>query len=140
MSFVRYGLAISAAALILSGCGGSSSSTPLPSLYEGSWSGSWTSQLANDGGTLTFAVAADGSVSGSISRTGNLSGTFGGIIDNTGRLTATATFPSSGNFLITGQVLLSDSDLNGSFAYSWLGSEYQGTFSETPQSSSSSGS
>jgi hypothetical protein len=135
----RFGILISTAAVMLAGCGGSSNNSTLPSLYAGSWSGTWSGPLANDGGALTFAVTSDGSVSGTMARSGNLSGAFGGVINNTGRLTATSSFPSSGNFVITGQVVLSAGAMSGSFSYSWLGSEYQGTFSETSQSSTSSG-
>ncbi len=118
--------------IAVAGCGGSNTST-LPSLYEGSWNGTWNGPQTNDGGTLTFTVSADGSVTGTMSRKGGLSGSFGGIINNTGKLTATSAFSGSGNFIISGQVALGSGSLSGSFNYDWLGSEYQGTFSETAQ-------
>jgi hypothetical protein len=128
------------AGMVLAGCGGSnSSSDPLPSIYAGTWSGSWSGPLSNDGGTLTFAVSADGSLSGSMSRAGNIAGSISGIINSTGKLTATTAFPTSGNFIISGQVVAQPGILSGSFNYSWLGENYTGTFSETSQSSTSTG-
>lgn len=140
MTIAKNLIGAAVAAACLAGCGGSSSSSdPLPSLYMGSWTGTWSGPLTNDGGTLTFTVTADGSFSGSMSRSSG-SGTIGGIISNTGKMTGTASFATDGNFLISGQVVSAPGTLSGSFNYSWLGQEYTGSFSETSQSSSGSSS
>jgi hypothetical protein len=140
LSLIRSGLALSSAALLIAGCGGSNNTSVLPNLYAGSWTGTWAGPLANDGGSVALTVAADGSVAGTMSRSGGLSGTLGGIVNNTGKLTATTNYPSSGNFIISGQVVLNQGSLDGSFNYSWLGTLYQGTFTATSQSTTSSGS
>ena len=76
-----------------------------------------------------------------MSRSGGLTGPVGGIINNAGKLTATASFTSSGNFIISGQVVTTAGRAFGVlFVYSWLGQQYTGTFSETSTSSGSSGS
>ena len=129
------------AAVVMAGCGGSdNSNSTLPSLYAGSWSGTWAGPEANDGGSLTWTVTSDGSLSGTMDRTGGVSGSTSGVISNTGQFTSTAGFATDGNFLIRGAVAIDNGDLVGSFSYSWLGKVYQGTLSLTNQSSTNTGS
>lgn len=121
------------AAVVLTACGGGTNRT-IPSLYAGSWSGTWTGAETNDGGTVTLTVTSDGSAGGTMTRAGALSGNFSGVINNTGHLTAAVSFPSSGNFVINGQVVLNVAALDGSFNYSWLGQNYTGSMSLINQS------
>ncbi len=130
MNGIQRAALIGSMVVLVAGCGGSSSST-LPSLYAGSWTGTWNGPLTSDGGSLVFSVTSDGSLQGTMSRKGGLSGAFNGVINSTGKITATTAFPTSGNFVITGQAVLGAGTLSGSFNYSWLGGQYQGTFSET---------
>jgi hypothetical protein len=140
MNKIQRSILIGTVMFAAAGCGGSdNSNSVLPSLYEGTWIGTWTGPLANDGGSLGFTVSADGSMTGSMSRSGgSISGPISGVISNSGRLTATTGFPTSGNFIIGGQVVLGNGTLSGSFTYSWLGNQYQGSFSETLQSTTGS--
>jgi len=135
MNKIQLSILTGAAMFAMAGCGGSdNSNSVLPSLYAGTWTGTWSGPLANDGGALSFTVSADGSLTGSMSRDGgSISGSISGIVNNAGRLTATTGFPTSGNFIIGGTVVLSNNGLAGSFTYSWLGNMYQGSFSETSQ-------
>jgi hypothetical protein len=127
---------VGAVALLAMGCGGSdNSTTTLPSLYANAWTGTWSGPLANDSGTLSFTITSDGSLSGTMTRTGGLSGTISGIVNGTGKLTATAAFTTGGNFIISGQMVLNSGTLSGDFNYDWLGGQYAGTFSETASSS-----
>jgi hypothetical protein len=128
------------AAVAMIGCGGSNNGT-LPSLYVGSWTGTWSSPTANDGGSITMVVVDDGSISGTIGRTGGVSATLGGVINNTGHFTATTTsFSNGGAFLMNGAVVLNNGALFGSFTYGYLGESYSGSFTTTSQSSGTAGS
>ena len=127
-----------AAAVVLTACGGGTNRT-IPSLYAGAWSGTWNGVESNDGGTMTLTVTSDGSTSGTMTRAGGLGGTLAGVINNTGHLTASVSFPSSGNFVVNGQVVLNVAALDGSFNYSWLGQNYTGSLSLTSQSTTPTG-
>ncbi len=125
-------LTLASATVLLGGCGGGSTSSALPSLYRGSWTGPWNSSTLNDRGTMAIAVQADGSASGTISRTGSLNGNYGGIFGSNGTVTATAAFPSSGNFIISGSVATNNGHLVGSYNFSYLGTMYSGNFDLSP--------
>jgi hypothetical protein len=124
------------AAVFMAGCGGSNNST-LPNLYQGDWNGSWVGPLANDGGNITWTITSDGSFSGTMTRTGGLTGNTSGIVSSSGQYTATAGFPSSGNFLMRGAVVLDNGEMEGAFSYSWLGKTYEGNFTMTTSSTTS---
>ena len=128
----KLGLAASVLGLMIVGCGGSGTSATLPSLYRGSWTGSWSSTSLNEQSTVALTVLADGSFSGSMGRSGGQSGTFVGVINNQGRLTGSTGFAASGNYLIGGAVTLVNGSLTGSMAISYLGQDYLGTFNAAP--------
>lgn len=124
-----------AAALI--GCGGATSNSPLPSLYAGSWTGTWNSpDLKASSQAMTFTILSDGSLSGSMARTGG-SGTVGGVVNGSGHVTATAAFTASGNYVMGGTVTSANGHLVGSLAISYLGREYMATFDLAPGSGGS---
>lgn len=119
-------LAIVAAGLII-GCGGAGDTGKLPSLYVGSWTGTWTSPDANDSGAIDFTVANDGSVTGTIANK-TASGTLGGLIDKNGKLTAVGSFASGNNMVIGGAVTMSSGRLSSNFNYVSMGIQYGGSF------------
>ena len=111
------------------GCGGGSTAdTALPSLYMGSWTGTWSSPGLNiDSQAMTLVVLADGSLTGTMARSGT-SGTVGGIINKTGNITATASYTASGNYIIGGTATSANGHLVGSLVLSYLGRDYMATF------------
>ncbi len=123
------GLATCAMSLLIVGCGGAGTNPTLPNLYRGGWTGSWASPSLNEASTITLTVLADGSFTGTMGRSGGQSGNFSGVINSQGRLTGAAGFPASGNYIIGGTVTLTNGTLTGSFAISYLGQQYLGTFS-----------
>jgi len=113
---------------LIVGCGGAGDTSRLPSLYLGSWSGTWNSSDANDTGAISFTVATDGSMTGSITtKTGT--GTLGGLIDKNGNLNAVASFTTGGNnMIIGGAVLMSSGRVSSNFSYVQMGVQYGGSF------------
>jgi hypothetical protein len=122
----KYGIVAILAALVI-GCGGAGDTGHLSSLYQGAWSGNWNSSDASDGGGISLTVTADGSFTGTIANK-FASGTFGGHIDKTGRLTAIASFASGGNMIIGGAVTMSSGRLSSNFSYVVNGIQYGGSF------------
>lgn len=123
----KYGLIAVAAGLLIIGCGGAGDTGNLPSLYQGSWSGTWNSPDANDSGNIAFTVAVDGSLTGTISNK-SASGTIGGLINKSGKLTAVASFASGGNMVIGGAVVMSSGRISSNFNYTQMGIQYGGSF------------
>lgn len=117
------------------GCGGAGDTGNLPSLYLGSWGGTWTSGDASDSGSISLVVTSDGSVSGTITRKSG-SGTVAGLIEKNGKLSAVASFASGGNMVIGGSVQLTAGRLISSFNYVQTGITYSGTFDCGPNASS----
>jgi hypothetical protein len=120
---------------LLSGCGGAGDTALLPSLYKGSWAGTWASADANDNGSISFVVTTDGSVSGSMADKSGATGTIAGFINKSGSLTAVTSFPTGGNMVIGGTVTTNGGRLVGSFSYTRLGVNYGGNFDVGPASS-----
>jgi hypothetical protein len=114
-------------AAVCYGCGGAGDTSLLPSLYQGSWSGTWSSGDANDSGAIAFVVTSDGSFSGTISKK-NGSGTVSGKIDKRGSLNGVAAFPTGGNWLMGGAVTTSSNRLISSFSYVTNAIQYSGNF------------
>jgi hypothetical protein len=120
-------------AAVCYGCGGAGDTGRLPSLYQGTWGGTWSSGDANDNGNINLTVTADGSYSGSITKksgTGSISGT----IDKRGALTGVASFPAGGNWLMGGTVTSNSNRLISSFSYTTNGIQYSGNFDVAPGS------
>jgi hypothetical protein len=122
----KYGIVAILAGLVI-GCGGAGDTSHLSSLYQGSWNGTWRSSDASDGGALSLKVTADGSFSGTIANKFN-SGTFGGQIDKSGRLTGIASFAAGGNMIIGGAVTMSSGRISSNFNYVVNGIQYGGSF------------
>lgn len=117
---------------LLGGCGGGGSDDELrPSLYEGNWSGTWTSATAGDGGSISMVISPDGSLVGSMGRSTGATGTLVGTVSRAGEWTATAGFGASGNFRISGQLLRADDQLLSNYTYIWLGTTYGGSLTMT---------
>lgn len=134
----KYGIVAILAGLIV-GCGGAGDTSHLSSLYQGSWSGSWNSSDANDSGAISLTVTADGSFTGSIANK-FASGTFGGQINKSGRLTAIGSFTSGGNMIVGGAVTMSSGRLSSTFSYTVNGIQYGGSFDCGSASGGSTGS
>jgi len=113
--------------IALSGCGGAGDTANLPSLYQGTWSGNWSSGAGRDSGTISLVVLMDGSVSGTIARSSG-SGNVSGFIQKNGKLSAVASFSTGGNMVMGGNVQLTNGRLVGSFSYAMMGIEYAGFF------------
>ena len=122
----RYALVALLAGLVI-GCGGAGDTSHLSSQYQGAWTGTWNSSDANNGGAITLTVTADGSFAGTIA-TKTASGTFGGQINNSGRLTGVGSFASGSNMLIGGEVVISSGRLSSNFSYTVNGIQYGGSF------------
>ena len=122
----KYGLVAILAGLVV-GCGGAGDTSHLSSLYQGSWSGAWSSSDANDGGALTLIVTADGSFTGTIANKFT-AGTIGGQIDKNGHLTGIGSFTAGGNMIIGGAVTMSSGRLSSNFSYVVNGIQYGGSF------------
>lgn len=118
------------AAALLGGCGGHND-LRLPSLYEGNWTGNWTSAEAADGGALTLKIGQDGSFTGTMARKGGLSGAVTGLVNDTGHFQAISAFPTTGNFAMDGAMTTSSTGLNGNYTYKWEGTTYNATFTAT---------
>ncbi len=123
------------AAVTLAGCGGATAPSNILNPYTGAWSGTWTSATLNQGGTNTFTVFADGSVTGSYVNTNlNLTGNLVGTIDAAGNLNATVGFGASGNYTLKGNVVISAGSLNGTYTTTWQGNDYLTTSTATAAS------
>jgi hypothetical protein len=123
----KYGFIVAILAGLIVGCGGAGDTSHLSSLYQGSWSGSWSSSDANDGGAISLIVTADGSFTGTIA-TKTASGTLGGQIDKSGHLTGVGGFASGGNMIIGGAVTMSSGRLSSNFSFVKNGIQYGGSF------------
>ena len=123
----KFGVIAVLAGVIIIGCGGAGDTGNLPSLYQGSWSGNWSSPDANDSGAIAFTVAVDGSLTGTIANKSG-SGTFGGLINKSGHLTAVGSFASGGNMVIGGMVTMSSGRISSNFNYTQMGIQYGGSF------------
>ena len=121
-------IVVGLAALVVFGCGGAGDTSRLDSMYKGRWSGNWTSSDKNDNGPIAFTVTSDGSLSGSISGPSSGSGTIGGQIDKYGKFTGVASFPTGGNWMISGQTVLNNARLSSNFAFVVNGIQYGGAF------------
>jgi hypothetical protein len=125
-------------AALLFGCGGAGDTANLPSMYMGSWSGTWDSRDANETGAISLAVTTDGSASGTLADstgTGQLAGT----INKNGRLTAIVSFSTGRNMVITGNVTSNGNRLTSSFNYERGGIQYGGSFDTQRGAASSTG-
>lgn len=120
--------------LFLHGCGGSATDSATPNIYRGAWTGTWESKTENDSGSISFTVFADGSLTGTMSKSPSLSANLVGHVNSLGQMIAVAGFGADGNFSIQGSVVLTN-NLLGSFRYEWLGTEYNGSFSCAPATS-----
>ena len=119
------------------GCGGAGDTGNLPSLYQGSWGGTWASGSGSDNGNVSLTVSADGSVSGTMTRKVG-SGTVAGLIEKNGRISAVSSYAAGGNMVIGGSVQLTAGRLIGSFNYVQTGVSYAGTFDCGPATGSGS--
>jgi hypothetical protein len=122
----KYALVALLAGLVV-GCGGAGDTSHLSSLYQGSWSGNWNSSDANDGGAIGLVVTSDGSFTGTIA-TKFASGTLGGRIDKSGRLTGVGSFTTGSNMIIGGAVTMSSGRISSNFTYVVNGVQYGGSF------------
>jgi hypothetical protein len=122
-----------------SGCGGTADNAVIPSFYRGNFSGTWASIPGQDGGPIQFVIQSDGSLGGTIGRKPNISGSLAGMVDRSGRFTAIADFGPNGNFVIGGNLVLINSQIQGSFAYQFLGVEYSATMNLSESQSGGSG-
>jgi|LauGreDrversion4_2_1035121.scaffolds.fasta_scaffold640626_1 hypothetical protein len=113
---------------LLTGCGGAGDTAFLPSLYKGSWTGTWASGDANDNGNISFAVTTDGSLSGTMADKTGATGNIAGFVNKSGSLTAVTSFAAGGNMVIGGTVTTNGGRLIGSFTYTRLGVNYGGNF------------
>ncbi len=120
---------------LLSGCGGSGDTSVLPSIYRGSWSGTWGSGDANDNGNIAFAITNDGSLSGSMTDKLGTTGNIAGFVNKSGSLTAVTSFTGGSNMVIGGTVTTNGGRLVGSFSYTRLGVTYGGNFDVGPAAS-----
>lgn len=131
MNNIRIAKAIALVSLVgIFGCGGSdgTADSALPSLYTGNYTGTWSSPGLNiESQTMTLVVLSDGSLTGTMIRSGN-TGTVGGIINKTGRITATTSYAASGNYIIGGTATSANGHLTGSLVISYLGRDYMATF------------
>ena len=109
------------------GCGGAGDTSHLSSLYQGAWTGSWSSSDANDGGVISLTITADGSYTGTIA-TRFKSGTLGGQIDKSGHLTGVASFAAGSNMIMGGAVTISSGRLSSNFNYVVNGIQFGGSF------------
>ncbi|HRI42919.1 MAG TPA: hypothetical protein PLL78_01815 [Fimbriimonadaceae bacterium] len=118
--------------LAVAGCGGNGHDPTQPNLYRGDWNGTWTSATFGDNGTLSFTVYADGSMTGTMTRTRPATNaTLVGTLDANGIMTALAGFGPDGNFEIQGAAVLTN-NLLGSFRFTYKGVDYNASFSCVP--------
>jgi hypothetical protein len=129
-----YGIGVILAGLVI-GCGGAGDTSHLSSMYQGAWTGTWNSSDANDGGAITLTVTADGSYTGTIANKFT-TGTLGGQIDKTGRLTGVASFTTGGNMIMGGAVTMSSGRISSNFSYVVNGIQYGGSFDCGPSGGS----
>jgi hypothetical protein len=133
----RMGLMLGIATLAY-GCGGAGDTGRLPSIYQGSWTGTWSSGDANDNGSISFTVTSDGSFDGTIAKKSG-SGTVSGTIDKRGTLSGVAAFSTGGNWLMGGGVTTNSNRLISSFSYTTNGVQYSGNFDVAPGGGSTGG-
>ena len=109
------------------GCGGAGDTSHLSSQYQGSWSGTWNSSDANEGGAIALVITSDGSFTGTIANKFG-SGTLGGQIDKNGHLTGVGSFTAGSNMIIGGAVTMSSGRISSNFSYVVNGIQYGGSF------------
>ena len=112
---------------LIVGCGGAGDTGHLTSMYQGAWTGTWNSSDANDGGAIALTITADGSFTGTIANKFT-SGTIGGQIDKSGRLTGVGSFTAGNNMIIGGAVTMSSGRISSNFSYVVNGIQYGGSF------------
>ncbi len=134
MKSLRFGAAF-AVALALAGCGGTTAISPLQNIYRGNYTGTWTSLTMADSGTLTVAVAGNGSITGTMTTTTlTLTGNVVGNMDDTGHFTMIGGFGANGNFTMVGNVVLNGVNLDGVYTTTLLSTDYASTMTLTPTS------
>ena len=104
-------------AFALSGCGGDTFGG-ITNQFAGDRSGTWSSVLNSETGTLTLVTSSDGTTTGTYtdsfsSETGVVTGTLSG----TGVLRATADFPTATDVTLFGAAAKSADDVTISFTY-----------------------
>jgi hypothetical protein len=79
-------------AITVTGCGGSSSSSPL----RGNYAGTWNRTIFQDSGTLNFEITNNGSINGTVTRLFQSNTSEGTVKGNVGdnKFTLTMTFPN----------------------------------------------
>jgi|GEM_PF-5350787 len=110
--------ALVAGAFVLSSCGGSGSAAPSP--FQGSFSGSWTSNGA-DSGTATVKVSPGGSFTGQeADTTTNVDGSVVGELQNDGDFKGTVQVTGHSAIAASGQFQISadQNTMTGTLTYS----------------------
>lgn len=97
----------------------------LPSFYLGDWTGNWTNRVSSNDGTLDIAIAADGTITGNMTRTSDgVTGTITGIVQRNGEFTAAVDFASGTDYGLSGTFTKSGTSLITNFQYVENGTQF----------------
>jgi hypothetical protein len=108
-------------------CGGTGDNNLAANPYARQWVGTWVSSTQPNNGTISMKILADGSISGTMITLTD-SGILGGTITRTGTINMINSFDGGGNMTITGQAVLNNGRLIGSFTYTIGGNSFAGSF------------
>jgi hypothetical protein len=131
MRALRALLALALLMLALVGCSGEGEGTNAPLLYEGNWTGTWSSPTLSQTGTISALIPTNGELEDgqfSIDQFGR-SGDLEGTVDSSGELIWTADFGEDGAYVLEGSMTVTtDRRLRGTFMIRTNGESYPATF------------
>lgn len=116
------------------GCGGGGgSSTPSP--FQGTWIGTWDSPSAGANGTANITIALNGQVTGTVhDNVANADGTVTGSISNSGNVNAQVQYPPNPSNQLTGALSIAQNGhLTGNLIQHVGQSDFGVSFDLTPQ-------
>lgn len=109
------------------GCEGFGSIGAVPHPFSGNWLGAWEDRGRPDTGSIDWDIALDGTLTGSMSRTTSTDdGDITGTVSRTGEFSGTVDYAAN-DFTVTGTMTKTDTTVTILFTYTYLGNTYTGS-------------
>lgn len=127
MKQVVRSLILVAPLVALIGCEGFGNIGSLPNPYSGNLTGTWEDRTRPDDGAIDWDVAIDGVLTGTMTMdAGSTDGDITGTVSKTGEFSGTVDFPVN-DITINGTMTTTGSSVTVVFTYTYLGDTYSGT-------------